>query len=75
MNLESLKNPNVINLFHVIFVSGLLLVLAYDKFPENIVSKTNFLIGLAIFVALYHLWKIHSRMKLEKQANSLLKNN
>ena len=73
MTLSLLENPNVINFIHIVFVAGLLVVLALNRFPEHIVSKRNFLLGLAAVVALYHFWKMSQRMKLQKQAQNLLK--
>jgi hypothetical protein len=66
-----LNNPNIINGIHIVFVAGLLVILALDKFPEHIVGKKNFLLVLAAVVALYHFWKLSKRMNLENKAKML----
>jgi len=56
------NRPDVINVFHMILVVGLLVVVALDLFPRNdIVSQRGFLLGLAVVVFLYHFYRLIRR--------------
>ncbi len=61
-----LNNPNFINLFHIVFVVGILVMVALNKFPENpYVDQRNFLLGLAAVVFLYHSFRYLNRQQME----------
>lgn len=62
MNL--LNNPNLINLLHIVFVGPLLAAIATDRLPQQYKRS---LLYLAIFVIVYHLFKIYRRRQINNQ--------
>ena len=53
--------PNVINLLHIFIVAPLLFLIGLDKIPQE---YKIYILYLGIFVLVYHLYKLISRMNL-----------
>lgn len=52
-------NPNYINVFHIVVVAPLLILIGLGKIPQEYL---RWLILLGVFVALFHLYRLISRM-------------